>query len=83
MLNFLIKKPINFASHLFDLSQQFLSQRLQQLQFWLEASQQIQVKEITQDGSIYWRAYNPITGQSLCSGNELDIKAWIEQQIYR
>ena len=78
-----IKKPLKLAWHLFGLAQQFLNHTAQKLLVWVETSQEIKVEEFYRDRSLYWRAYNPLNGQSICSGNELDIKAWIEQQLYR
>lgn len=83
MLTHIIKKPLKFVSRLFGLSQHFLNQTGQRLLVWLETSQEIKVKEFYRGSCIYWRAYNPITGQSICSGSEIDIKAWIEQQLLR
>jgi hypothetical protein len=44
---------------------------------------EIQVNQkIDREGNIYWRVYDPVTGNSFSSGSETDVCMWIEQ-LYR
>lgn len=45
--------------------------------------QEIQVSQkVDRHGNIYWKAYDPVTGNSFASGSETDVCMWIEQ-LYR
>jgi hypothetical protein len=51
---------------------------------WLANLGDVQVRQrVDRFGNSYWQAYNPLTGRSLCSGSELEIRMWIEQQLYQ
>jgi len=61
-----------------------ISEIWQQWINWWTSRGEIQVRQrINHDGNRYWQAYNPLTGRSLCSNSELEIRLWIEQQLYR
>jgi hypothetical protein len=34
-------------------------------------------------GNIYWQAYNPYTRNFVCFASEMEVRIWIEQQLYR
>ncbi|MGA7937048.1 MAG: hypothetical protein WCA35_26080 [Kovacikia sp.] len=51
---------------------------------WLTNLGDIQVRQkVDRFGNFYWQAYSPLTGRSMCSGSELEIRMWIEQQLYQ
>ncbi len=51
---------------------------------WMMNLGEVQVRHRTdRAGNSYWQAYNPLTGRSLCSGSELEIRLWIEQQLHQ
>lgn len=39
-------------------------------------------KSCNQDGDIYWRIYDPMTGRMAYLGSEEEVLAWIEQSYY-
>lgn len=51
---------------------------------WVTNLGDIQVHQrVDRSGNSYWQAYNPLTGRSFCSGSELEIRVWLEQQFYQ
>lgn len=56
----------------------------QQWASWLTNLGDVQVRQrVDRLGNPYWQAYNPLTRRSFCSGSELEIRIWLEQQFYQ
>jgi hypothetical protein len=50
----------------------------------LSANEEPQIKQqCDRSGEIFWRVYDPITGESARFNSELEVRFWLDQRYYR